>query len=168
MENASSTQRNIKEISRIENEALQRRSRSERVGDIIATQAGRIWFIVVHAIWFLVWIAVNLGAAPGIPIFDQYPFALLTMVVSLESIFLSLFILMSQNRTSRQADERNHLDLQINLLSEHENTKMLLMLRALCMHHKLDVGNDPEIKQLIERTEPAQVLQEIKENLPET
>jgi uncharacterized membrane protein len=67
------------------------------------------------------------------------------MVVSLESIFPSLFILMSQNRSGLQADQRNHLDLQINLLSEDENTKMLQMLQALCEHHKLAIGSDPEI-----------------------
>ena len=65
-------------------------------------------------------------------------------VVSLESIFLSLFILISQNRSNLQADQRNHLDLQINLLSEEENTKMLQMLQAICEHHKLAIGKDPE------------------------
>jgi len=98
--------------------------------------------------------------------FDPFPYQFLTLVVSLESIFLSLFILMSQNRSTNQADQRNHLDLQINLLAEHENTKMLQMLQALCAHHGLAISSDPEIVQLAKRTEPQQVLEELKDNLP--
>ncbi len=88
------------------------------------------------------------------------------MIVSLESIFLSLFILMSQNRSGLQADQRNHLDLQINLLSEEENTKMLQMLQALCEHHKLAIGNDPEIAAMTRRTEVKEVVSELQSNLP--
>jgi uncharacterized membrane protein len=86
--------------------------------------------------------------------------------VSLESIFLSLFILMSQNRATKQADQRAHLDLQINLLAEHENTKMLSMLQALCRHHRLIEASDPEVDELAKRTEPQQVLKELADNLP--
>ncbi len=81
-------------------------------------------FIVFHVIWFAVWLALNLRSK-GASAFDPFPFAFLTMIVSLESIFLSLFILMSQNRTGIQADQRNHRDFQINLLAENENTKNL-------------------------------------------
>jgi uncharacterized membrane protein len=88
------------------------------------------------------------------------------MIVSLESIFLSLFILMSENRSSRVADERNHLDLQINLLAVDENTKILQMLQAICEHHRLPIGNDPEIKAMTKRTEVKDVLSELKDNLP--
>jgi uncharacterized membrane protein len=133
------------------------------IGDAIATQAGRMWFVVIHIVWFAVWLVLNVRPHT---IFDPFPFALLTMIVSLESIFLSLFILMSQNRSSIVADQRNHLDLQINLLSEDENTKMLQMLRALCAHHKLAIGNDPEISAMARRTEVNQVLSELKEHLP--
>src|SRR6185295_17218326 len=98
--------------------------------------------------------------------FDPFPFPLLTMIVSLESIFLSLFILMSQNRTGLQADQRNHLDLQINLLAEDENTKILQMLQALCEHHQLPIGSDPEITAMAKRTEVKEVFSELKDNLP--
>ena len=166
MRTASTTQQNIKQISELEKDDLARRSISERIGDAIAAAAGQMWFIVVHAIWFTLWMWLNSKAVPGMPPFDPFPFALLTMIVSLESIFLSLFILMSQNRSNRQADRRNHLDLQINLLSEDENTKMLQMLQAICAHHGLPIGKDPEIAELAKRTEPQQVLEELKDNLP--
>jgi uncharacterized membrane protein len=163
MQNVSPTHRNITEICDMEKKALERRTVSARIGDTIATQAGRMWFIVFHLAWFAVWIVLNVKAHRS---FDPFPFPLLTMMVSLESIFLSLFILMSQNRSGQQADQRNHLDLQINLLAEDENTKMLQMLQALCEYHKLSVGRDPEISAMAKRTEIKEVLSELKEHLP--
>lgn len=166
MQSASTTYRNIQEICAIEQEALRARTIAQRISDVIADQAGRMWFIAVHAIWFVVWVALNLGALGQVRVFDPFPFSLLTMIVSLEAIFLSLFILMSQNRSQRHADQRGHLDLQINLLAERENTKMLQMLQALCEKHGLHV-KDAELEQLSERTEPQQVLKELKDNLPD-
>jgi uncharacterized membrane protein len=151
METPSATARNVRAICELEERALAQRTVSDRIGDTIATQAGRMWFIVFHIVWFAVWLAWNINPH-GKHTFDPYPFALMTMIVSLESIFLSLFILMSQNRTGLQADQRNHLELQINLLSEDENTKMLQMLHALCEHHKLNIANDPEIHAMTKRT----------------
>jgi uncharacterized membrane protein len=175
----STTLRNIEAICEVEKAALDDRSLSAHIGDRIATEAGRMWFIIFHALWFGSWIVLNLnGSKYG---FDPYPYSLLTMVVSLESIFLSLFILMSdatsrncwpwhqepENRSGRVADRRNHLDLQINLLAEGENTKMLQMLQALCKHHNLSIGKDPEVVAMAERTEVRDVLTELEKNLPE-
>jgi uncharacterized membrane protein len=69
-------------------------------------QAGQLWFVLPHVGWFIIWIVMNAGVVPGILVFDPYPYQFLTFVVSLESIFLSLFILMSQNRANKQADSR--------------------------------------------------------------
>lgn len=165
MQTASPTLRNITEICELEKKALARRSVSARIGDAIATLAGKMWFIVMHLLWFAIWLSLNMKTH-GATTFDPFPFSLLTMIVSLESIFLSLFILMSENRSSRVADERNHLDLQINLLAEHENTKMLRMLQALCEYHNLPIGNDPEINALTQKTDVKDVLSELKDNLP--
>ena len=165
MQNASPTQRNIKEICELEKKALAHRSLSARIGDTIATQAGRMWFIIAHLVWFAVWLSLNIRPK-GVSTFDPFPFSLLTTIVSLESIFLSLFILMSENRSSRVADERNHLDLQINLLAEDENTKILQMLQAICEYHKLPISNDPEINAMTKRTDVKNVLSELKNNLP--
>jgi uncharacterized membrane protein len=165
MQNHSPTQRNIKEICAIEEAALSRRSLAVRISDVIATQAGRMWFIICHVVWFAIWIGLNWERRSA-GAFDPFPFSLLTMIVSLESIFLSLFILMSQNRSAHHADRRYHLDLQINLLAENENTQVLRMLRALCKYHKLAIAGDPEIKALAERTEIQSVLTELKDSLP--
>jgi len=102
------------------------------VSDAITRFAGTTLCLAIHALWFggILW---NSGLLP-FGAFDPFPFSFMTLVVSLEAIFLSLFIMMSQSRMQRQADERSHLDSQINLLAESETTKMLGMLRSLRSH----------------------------------
>lgn len=156
---------NILAISQLEREALDRRSAVEKFSDALVHHAGRFWFILLHAIWFGAWILWNVHLFPGRP-FDPFPFPALTTAVSLEAIFLSLFLLMSQNRSNRHADERAHLDLQVNLLAERETTKMLQMLQALCEHANLPEANDPELKKLLQRTDPAKLAAEISRQLP--
>jgi uncharacterized membrane protein len=160
--------RNVAAISGMEQAAIASRSTGERWSDAIAQLAGRLWFVTAHVVWFAVWIVLNARVWPWIPVFDPYPYQFLTFVVSLESIFLSLFILISQNRANRQADSRSHLDLQINLLAEQESTKMLEMLQKLCEYHNLDVARDPEIESLKSPTKPDELLRELKARLPET
>jgi uncharacterized membrane protein len=160
----SSMRRNVQEICKMEHEALRKRSPAERFGDLIAQQSGRIWFIGLHALWFGAWIFVNSGKFPKVRPVDAFPYPFLT----LEAIFLSLFIWMSQNRASLQADRRAHLDLQINLLAEHESTKTLELLQALCQYHGLSCAKDPELKELISQTRPEEILQELKDSLPTT
>lgn len=120
--------RNIEAIAALEREARSDRTRLDRVTDALTTAAGSPVFIVAHAVWFGTWIAINV-MRPG-P-FDPYPFGLLMLVVSLEAIFLSAAVLMTQNRMQRQADKRAHLDLQINLLAEQELTAILRVLTTL-------------------------------------
>ena len=160
--------KNIRAVSELEQSALDQRSLGERIGDGVSRHAGRAWFIVFHFIWFAAWIILNSGFLPGMPRFDPYPYPFLTFAVSLEAIFLSLFILMSQNRAARQADQRAHLDLQINLLSEMESTRILEMLKALCEHHGLDAGLGDDIDQLAQPTEPKTLVSELKHRLPES
>ena len=100
------------------------------------------------------------GRVPGVRPFDPFPYVGLSTIVSLEAIFLSLFILVSQNRASRRADERAHLDLQVNLLSEREATKMLQLLQALCAYHGLSAADDAEVTELLRETEPAIIARE--------
>jgi uncharacterized membrane protein len=158
---------NITTITRLEKEAMDCRSSGERLGDAIARQAGRSWFIMAHAIWFGGWIFANANVIPGIKAFDPFPYQFLTLVVSLEAIFLSLFILMSQNRANRQADSRAHLDLQINLLTEQESTKILQTLQRLCAHLHVNLEDNAELDALTSTTKPEELLQELKEKLPE-
>jgi len=113
-------------------------------------------FVYVHIVWFGVWIVVN--NTTSVP-FDPYPFTFLTLVVSLEAIFLSTFILISQNHDTELAERRNHLDLQINLLAEQENTKILELLQAIA--GKVGVQCDPDIDALLEPVEPKKLVKQI-------
>jgi len=119
---------NIQQIADLEAEQLNQRTLAERIGDRLIAWAGTGTFAVLHVLWFGSWILVNTVGIPGLPRFDPYPFQLLTMIVSLEAIFITIGVLISQNRMARQADRRAHLDLQINLLAEQESTATLRLL----------------------------------------
>jgi uncharacterized membrane protein len=147
----SAAARNIAAIAALEREAIHDRSRLDRITDAITATAGSPMFIAVHGVWFVTWIAVNLARRSP---FDPFPFNLLTLAVSLEAIFLTGFVLMTQNRMTRQADKRAHLDLQVNLLAEEELTAMLQMLQALCQRAgvSVDLGNE-RIAELLKDTD---------------
>lgn len=158
---------NIETVAKMEQEFLEARTTRDRIGDAIASFAGTMTFVILHLIWFAVWFTVNSGKVSFIPAFDPYPFVLLAMIVSIEGVLLSTFILMKQNRMSRRADERNHLNLQIDLLAEKEITQMLQMQRELCRHFGLAVANDAEIEELSQQTAVEELAQELREKLPD-
>jgi len=113
-------QKNIESIMRLDKQTSRQRSTAEHVADKITTFAGSTAFIIFHIAWFGGWILVNLHLIPGIRPFDPLPFSFLTLIVSLEAIFLALLVLKSQNRMTKEADKRAHIDLQINMLAEQE------------------------------------------------
>ena len=160
------SKQSIKAVSNLEHEALARRTTAETFSDFVVSQAGRPWVIAIHTLWFGSWMLWNTGRVPGVPVFDPFPYMGLTTIVSLEAIFLSLFILVSQNRATRRADERAHLDLQINLMAERETTKMLRLLQALCAHHGLAEAADSEVDEMLRETEPASIARELEKHLP--
>jgi uncharacterized membrane protein len=143
--------RNIETIAALEREALHDRSRLDRFTDAVTAAAGSPVFIVGHAVWFGGWIAVNVTRDRP---FDPYPFGLLMLIVSLEAIFLSAAVLMTQNRMQRQADKRAHLDLQVNLLAEQELTTMLKMLAGICRRLEVKVETRKgSVEQLLQDTD---------------
>lgn len=150
----SAVEENVDAIKRWERAILDARSPVERFSDWIAARAGGGAAIVLHAVWFAVWLTWNAGVVRGMTPFDPFPFPFLTMAVSLEAIFLSLFVLASQNRLSRQADKRSHLDLQIDLLAEREMTAVLGLLRDLARHQGVETTlTSEQLHDLIERTD---------------
>ena len=110
--------------------------------------------LVVHVLWFAVWLSVNMGLLPRVQPFDPFPFPFLTLIVSLEAIFLTLFVLESQNHLGRQADKRGHLDLQIDLLAERESTAVLQLLQDIANHLRVKTTATPEqLRDLMRRTD---------------
>lgn len=153
-------QRNVELICKLEESAKQERTRTDFVAEGIANFCGSMTFVWVHVIWFGGWIVINL--LPRLPHVDPFPFTFLTLVVSLEAIFLSTFILISQNHDTKISERRNHLDLQINLLSEQENTKMITMLQAIAAKVGAEVNEDPHLQALSEETEPEKLVRQIE------
>jgi len=156
------TQRNIEVVRKLEEAANQERTTSDRVARMIARFCGSMTFVWVHVIGFAGWIALNL--VPGVKHIDPFPFTFLTFIVSLEAIFLSTFILISQNQDTRISDRRNHLDLQINLLSEQENTKMLLMLQTIAEKVGAEIEPDEDVTVLAQETELEKVVAQIEQH----
>jgi uncharacterized membrane protein len=137
----------------------------ERVADAITRFTGSMRFVYLHVVLFGLWIIVNLGIVPGIPKFDA-SFVILAMVASVEAIFLSTFILISQNRMTAAAEKRAELDLQINLLAEHEVTKLVTMVSAIAARLDVRTEVDDEVNELKEDVAPETVLDEIEEQKP--
>jgi uncharacterized membrane protein len=155
------TQRNIEAVRQLEEAAKEERTASDRVAEVIAKFCGSMTFVWVHVVWFGIWVLINV--MPGLPHIDPFPFTFLTLVVSLEAIFLSTFILISQNHDTKISERRNHLDLQINLLSEQENTQMLTMLRAIAEKVGANLSYDEQVRAMSEETKPQQLVKQIKE-----
>jgi uncharacterized membrane protein len=158
---AKAIHQNIETIAKLEGQFNARRSVSDRVADRIASFSGSLPFVVVHAVFFGVWIAANLGMISQIKPWDKYPFMLLTVLVSLEAIFLSAFVLIKQSRMSQRADELAQLDLQINLLAEREMTLVLQMLHGVCQRLNVEAP-DQEVRELSEETPVAAMASEVE------
>jgi uncharacterized membrane protein len=154
------TQRNVEAIRELEEAANEERTPSDRVAEAIANFCGSMTFVWVHVVWFGIWILINV--IPLLRHIDPFPFTFLTLVVSLEAIFLSTFILISQNHDTKISERRNHLDLQINLLSEQENTQMLMMLRAIAGKVGANLSRDDQVQALSEETKPQRLVKQIK------
>ena len=154
------TEQNVETVTRLEQAARDQRTPTDRLAEKIASFCGSVTFVWVHVVWFGGWILLNV--IPGIRHVDPFPFTFLTLIVSLEAIFLSTFILISQNLDSRISERRSHLDLQLNLLSEQENTKMIVMLHAIAAKVGADLTEDPHLEALSEETKPERLIEQIE------
>ncbi len=162
-------EKNVEAIRSIEQAQNDARNKADILSDTIAAFCGTHLFVYVHCIAFGVWLVWNaVAAVPRGLRFDPPPFNMLTLVVSLEAIFLSTFILISQNRQQRIADERNHLDLQINLLAEQESSLVLSMLQQMMHHMDIPFKNGQDVAALQQATDPAAVAEKIESDIQKT
>lgn len=150
-------QSNVAKVVELETAQKENRKVVEKISEWIAAFCGSMTFVWVHIIWFAGWIVVN----SVIPVyqFDPFPYTFLTLVVSLEAIFLSTFILISQNHETQLTERRNHLDLQINILAEQESTATLKLLLAVAK--KVGVECDDEIESLLKPMDPEKLVKHI-------
>ncbi len=155
--------RNIEALIEARGRFEQRKTREQRIADAITKFAGSMWSVYAHGALYGGWILVNTGIVPGVMPWDRFPFVMLAMAASVEAIFLSTFVLISQNRMSEVADRRADLDLQINLLSEHEITRLLDLSVALATKLGVEVPEREEVDALRRPVAPEKVLEEIEE-----
>lgn len=154
-------------IAQHEQEFLARRTPTERIGDVMAGFAGSLTFVCIHLVAGAGWITLNTATIANIPHFDPAPFSLLASCLAFEAILLASFILMRQSRVGRRAEEREHLMLQVLLLTEKEITAVLDLNRQIAKQVGLEqVANSTEIRELSQHTSIEDVAQTIKDTMP--
>ncbi|WP_395059017.1 DUF1003 domain-containing protein [Polaromonas sp.] len=151
------TRSNIEVILRLERERQARRPWAYRMAARIAGFCGTAPVLWLHAIFFASWLGFNASSLA----FDPYPFTFLTMVVSLEAIFLSFFIMIGQNIASRENERRHQLDLQINLLNEREMTAMLRLMGTIADKLEISEADQAEARTFAHNTDPRALLEQI-------
>ena len=124
---------------------------SDCLADFLTSSFGTVWFLTINGVFFLFWIAVNIGLLEGVTPFDPYPFGLLTMLISLEAIFLTVTVLISQNRSTKIDELRQELDFIVTLQAEEEITRMINMLDEIHDHLGLESKDDKELSVMKEK-----------------
>jgi uncharacterized membrane protein len=150
--------RNVRALLLRRQEEQVSRSRQERIADAVTQFTGSMRFVYIHLVVFGTWIAINLGWLPFVPRFDP-SFVVLAMVASVEAIFLSTFVLISQNRMAALADKRADLDLQVSLLAEHEITRLITLVTAMAERMGIEQAHDPELSELSRDVRPENVME---------
>ena len=133
----------------------------ERIAEAVTRFTGSMTFVYIHLVLFGFWIVANLGWVPGVPQWDP-TFVVLAMWASVEAIFLSTFVLISQNRMAAMADQRAELDLQISLLAEHEITRLVELVDGISRHVGASRSTDPRLEELKRDVRPEDVLKEME------
>ena len=157
---AGVVERNIKALLARRQMEDREKTFQDRMADRITRFTGSMRFVFLHLAIFGAWIVVNLGWTP-LPKFDE-SFVVLAMVASVEAIFLSTFVLISQNRMQELADKRADLDLQVSLLSEHEVTHLIQLVTAIGEKLGVEESRDPELEELARDVAPEKVLDEME------
>lgn len=159
---AQVVERNIRALLMRRQLEQSQKSLANRIADRITAFTGSMSFVLLHLLLFGLWILVNLGWVPGVPRFDP-SFVILAMAASVEAIFLSTFVLISQNRMAEMADKRADLDLQVSLLAEHEVTRLITLVRAIAEKMGIEASHDPELSELSMDVMPEKVLDRLEQ-----
>jgi uncharacterized membrane protein len=159
---ASVVDKNIRALLSRRNQEEKSKRLQDRIADVISRFTGSMTFVYIHLIVFGLWIIINLGWT-SLPAFDP-TFVILAMFASVEAIFLSTFVLITQNRMAAQADRRADLDLHISLLAEHEVTRLITLVSAIAQRMGIEPAvNKPELAELEKDVDPEKVLERIEQ-----
>jgi uncharacterized membrane protein len=156
------TRRNVESIAKMEAASVNNRTLGERSADRVVAWVGSWWFLIIQSILLVIWMTMN--AMAWWAHWDPFPFVLLNLVLSFQAAFATPIILMSENRQARLSERRNHLDLQINLLTEQENTEQLRLLRLICDRIGIQIQRS-EVTALEQSTDPYDITRQIVESV---
>jgi uncharacterized membrane protein len=164
----TSVAENIDKMAQVENDALRPRSHRQAVTEAIGGFAGTVCFAVLQLAVSVGWILMNAGLVPGVSPFDPFPYPLLSSITSSEAVLLTAFVLMKQNRMSAVADRRDHLDLQVNLLTERETTRIIQMLDRLSSHLGIEQYQDDDSREMGRHIAVEHLVDELDRRMTDT
>lgn len=159
-------EQNVERVVKLAQDASERRSLTTKIGARLTSGFGTMASVILHLLAIAGWCLVNSGWLKELKPFDPYPFNLLTLIVSFESVLIALFVLLTQNRMSREADLRAHLNLQMGILIEQEMTAVLQLTKKLVEREGL-LEAEEEVEQLLEQTDIEQLADELEKKLPQ-
>lgn len=159
--------RSIEQIVQVEEEAARRRTRGEAAVAAFVGFVGSLPFVLIHVAGLAAWIAINAGGIDGVAPFDPPPFNLLSTLVSFEGVVLVALVLMTQQRMDRLSDRRDHLDLQVNLLTERETTQILRLLHRIAERMDLPPDEDGEARELAKPTSVEALVGALHARIPD-
>ncbi|MBI4087063.1 DUF1003 domain-containing protein [Candidatus Kaiserbacteria bacterium] len=162
---ASGTLRTRNVVRSFKAKANERRSLIDKIADSLTGIFGTISFLCLNALFFMLWIASNIGLFSDVPLFDPFPFGLLTMIVSLEAIFLAIIVLISQNREAKVAELREEVELYINTYAEREITKLIYLQTLLLKKNGIDISTDADVGQMLKELESDEIEKELEKQL---
>ncbi len=134
----------------------------DNTADFLTSKFGSLTFFGINVAFFLMWLLINTATLPLVPVFDPYPFILLTMVVSLEAILLAIIVLISQSRQIRNADIREQIDFEVNVRAEEEISKVLVFQEKIARHLNVPIVHDAELDDMESETDIKQILHEVE------
>jgi uncharacterized membrane protein len=156
---------NEKTAKSIKAKADEKRSFMEIIADRTTALFGSNIFLFGNVLFFVAWIVINTGLIPGIKPFDEFPFPLLTTAVSLEAIFLTILVLISENRAAKVADLREEVQLQVNILTEEEITRIMWMLVRLLQKNDIQIPEDERLKEMLRETDIEKIEKSMKKQI---
>ncbi len=157
-------QRSRQIIKSFKAESLKNRPFSIKIADALTTKFGTLGFLVINLTLFVAWMLINNGKIPSIPVFDPYPYVLLITTVSLEAIVLAIVVLISQNREGYINTMRDELQLHVNLLTEREITKVLVLLRELLKKNNINIS-DAELDEMLKDIDTSHIERQLKKQI---
>lgn len=143
------------------------RTPAQHVADFLTDKSGSMLFLLGNVLWFSIWIIINTGFISSIPPFDPFPFGLLTMIVSLEAIILAIIVLISQNRGTEIDDLREEIDLQVNIITEQELTKLMEMMTLLLAKNGVDVSTDTTVQEMLKQVNVEKIEESLEKEIVE-